>query len=217
MAKAKPSDNNAIEELKADHKTVKALFDRFDDDKSEDKQSIMDEAINELKIHATVEEELFYPAVREEAGEDIMNEAEIEHHVARILIAELDKASEDDEDRRSARFKVLAESVRHHIQEEEGEMFPRIEESGIDLDALGERLMERKTELKDEGVPPDSEHKMIAQFDNGESGRQTGPKRERTIATSESVHNRSAAKTKPDESRGLPGAKQTKHAKARKS
>ena len=174
MSNVKAPEGNAIELLKADHKEVKALFGRFEDtEDSNEKYSIMGQAINELKVHVAIEEELFYPAIREEAGLDIMSEAEVEHHVARLLIAELDAwAAEDDEELRNARFKVLVESVRHHIKEEEGQMFPRIEESGIDLDALGAQLSERRTQLKSEGVPPDAEHELISQagIDESDSG-----------------------------------------------
>jgi len=174
MSNVNAPERNAIELLKADHKAVKALFGRFEDtEDSNEKYSIIGQAIRELKIHVAIEEELFYPAIREEAGIDIMSEAEVEHHVARLLIAELDAwGAEDDEEFRNARFKVLAESVRHHIKEEEGQMFPRIKESAVDLDALGAQLSERQTQLKNEGVPPDAEHELIshAGSDESESG-----------------------------------------------
>src|SRR5436189_5884142 len=87
MAKSK-SETNAISLLKEDHEKVKDLFEKFEaaDDSSE-KQNIIAETIEELKVHATIEEEIFYPAIREEVGDDLMNEAEVEHHVARMLIA----------------------------------------------------------------------------------------------------------------------------------
>jgi len=165
MSKSK-SDTNAISMLEKDHETVKALFDRFEDaEDSAEKQSIISEAIQELKIHATVEEEIFYPAIRKEEGEseveeNVLNEAVVEHHVARMLIAELDEAGEDEE-YRNARFKVLSEAVRHHIKEEEGKMFPQAKDLDLDFDSLGQQMMERKEELISEGVPPDSEHESV--------------------------------------------------------
>jgi len=160
MSKAK-SETNAISMLKKDHETVKALFDKFEDaDSSAEKQKIITDAIHELKIHATIEEEIFYPALRNELEEDIMNEAEVEHHVARMLIAELDE-SNDGEEYRNARFTVLAEAVRHHIKEEEGQMFPQAKDRDTDLESLGEQMMQRKEELESEGVPEDSEHQMV--------------------------------------------------------
>ena len=87
------------------------------------KTKIIDQALTELKIHAILEEEIFYPTVRAHVGRDIMNEADEEHHVAKVLIAELD-AVDAKNDHRDAKFTVLAESVRHHIREEETEMLP---------------------------------------------------------------------------------------------
>src|SRR5690349_11671706 len=104
-----------------DHDKVKDLFDQFEkSDSSAGKERIITAAIEELKIHAVIEEEIFYPAVRKHVGKDIMNEADEEHHVARVLIAELDRGRGGDH--REAKFQVLAESVRHHIKEEESEM-----------------------------------------------------------------------------------------------
>src|SRR5581483_11088685 len=118
-------EKHAIAILMKDHDRVKDLFDRFEkSDSSGEKEKIIAEALLELKVHAAVEEEIFYPAVRKEVGSDLMNEADEEHHVARVLIAELDRDGRGD-DHRHAKFTVLAESVRHHIKEEEGEMLPK--------------------------------------------------------------------------------------------
>src|SRR5690242_4112068 len=87
----------------------------------------MTEAVTDLKIHAVIEEELFYPTVRQHVGKDLMNEADEEHHVARVLIAELDAAGREN-DHRDAKFKVLAVSVRHHIKEEENQVLPKAKE-----------------------------------------------------------------------------------------
>ena len=89
---------------------------------------------SELKIHAMIEEEIFYPAVRRQLSEDVMNEADEEHHVARVLIAELDRDGRGN-DHREAKFTVLAESVRHHIREEEGEMLPKAKSLDLDFEA----------------------------------------------------------------------------------
>jgi len=126
-----------------------------------DKERIIAKAVTELKIHAVIEEELFYPAVRKHVGKNVMNEADEEHHVARVLIAELDKSGRGD-DHRDAKFTVLAESVRHHIKEEENEMLPKAKELDIDFEALGQKMLARKTELKRDGIPKDSEHAMVA-------------------------------------------------------
>jgi hemerythrin-like domain-containing protein len=155
---------DAIELLKADHKKVKALFDDFEDteDMSE-KTQIAKQAIEELKIHAVIEEEIFYPAVRAaiDDEENIMNEAQEEHHVAKVLIAELDQMRDSDE-HFEAKFIVLAESIRHHIKEEEGEMLPEAKKTDLDMDDLGAQMRERKQQLKAEGVPASKEEELVA-------------------------------------------------------
>jgi hemerythrin superfamily protein len=155
-------DTHAIAILLRDHDRVKALFDEFEKAKSSArKESIIAQAVTELKIHATLEEEIFYPAVRAHVGKDLMNEADEEHHVARVLIAELDHGRPSD-DHRMAKFTVLSESVRHHIKEEEGEVLPKAKELDIDFEALGQRMLERKERLKQDGIPADREHVMVA-------------------------------------------------------
>ena len=94
---------------------------------------------------------------------DIMNEADEEHHVAKLLIAELDRMS-GSEGHFDAKFKVLAENIRHHIREEEGKMMPQARRTDIDFEALGQELLERKQELKKQGIPATAEEKMISRF-----------------------------------------------------
>jgi len=155
-------ENHAIALLKKDHDTVKDLFEQFERAETPSaKGKIIDQALNELKIHALLEEEIFYPAVRREVGGEVMNEADEEHHVARVLIAELDQPSGGG-DHRDAKFTVLAESVRHHIKEEEEQMLPKAKSLDIDFEQLGQRLLNRKQELRNEGIPSDSEHAMVA-------------------------------------------------------
>jgi hypothetical protein len=154
-------DDHAISILKNDHDTVKDLFDRFEKaDSSAAKEKIIAQAVEELKIHAVLEEEIFYPAVRKHVGSEIMNEADEEHHVARVLIAELDRDGAR-EDHRHAKFTVLSESVRHHIKEEEGEMLPKAKDLKMDFEALGRQMLARKAELKKAGIPQDAEHAMV--------------------------------------------------------
>jgi Hemerythrin HHE cation binding domain len=174
------NETNAIAMLKNDHSKVKELFDQFESaDEQAETDGIIGNAIEELKIHATIEEEIFYPALRDaQIDEALMNEAEQEHHVARMLIAELDTHS-GNEGRRHAKFKVLAEAVRHHIKEEEGKVFPDAKDLDIDFEELGSRMMERKAELMDRGVPPDAEHKMVAAAANG--GKSRSSQGERTV------------------------------------
>jgi hypothetical protein len=160
----KGKTTKAIAMLKEDHDTVKDLFEKFErTNGSATKAKIVSEALMALKIHAAIEEELFYPAVRQniEDEEGIMDEADEEHHVAKVLIAELENMK-GDEEHWDAKFKVLAESVRHHIKEEEGKMFKQAKKTDIDFDALGSQMAQLKQRLMREGVPEDAEAKMIA-------------------------------------------------------
>jgi hypothetical protein len=160
----KDKTTNAIAMLKEDHDKVKDLFERFEETNgSATKAKIVSEALMALKVHATIEEELFYPAVRQniEGEEGIMDEADEEHHVAKVLIAELEKMT-GDEEHWDAKFKVLAESIRHHIKEEEGKMFKEAKKTEIDFDILGSQMAHLKQKLMREGVPEDAEAKMIA-------------------------------------------------------
>lgn len=160
--------NEAIAMLKKDHETVKALFDRFEDSKDErEAKDIADEAIRALKTHAALEEELFYPAVRRqleaqriEDEDEIMEEADEEHHEVKVLIAELELMNGREENYR-AKFLVMAENVRHHIKEEEGQLFPKARQTDIDFEALAGMMEERRRELERDGVPPGTEEAMV--------------------------------------------------------
>jgi hemerythrin-like domain-containing protein len=101
-------------------------------------------------VHATIEEEIFYPAAREGIkDEDLVDEATVEHASAKDLIAQIQQ-SEPDEELYDAKVKVLGEYIDHHVKEEEGELFPQARRAKLDLDALGEQLLERKSELMSE-------------------------------------------------------------------
>jgi hemerythrin-like domain-containing protein len=101
----------------------------------------------ELKLHSLLEEEIFYPAVREAIGdEELMNEAAVEHETATMLIEQLENMGTDDPNY-FATFTVLGEYVKHHIKEEQGEMFPAAKRARVDLAALGERMRARREEL----------------------------------------------------------------------
>ena len=142
---------NATELLREDHVKVKDLFERFEEaEDSESKKNIAQTAIHELKVHAAIEEEIFYPTVNQNIeADDLINEAKEEHHVAKLLISELEDMDAGDE-RFEAKFKVLAESVKHHIREEEENIFPQLEQSSVDLASLGRQIGERKLELAEE-------------------------------------------------------------------
>lgn len=100
-----------------------------------------------LTVHATIEEEIFYPAAYEALDDDdLLDEAEVEHASAKALIAEIE-ASQVGEPLFDAKVTVLGEYIDHHVQEEEKELFPECRASGMDLKALGEQLAARKAEL----------------------------------------------------------------------
>lgn len=174
-------EKHAIAILKNDHDTVKELFDKFEKaDSAAEKEKIITKAVHELKIHAVIEEEIFYPTMRKHVGSATMNEADEEHHVARVLIAELDAGRSNDH--RDAKFTVLAESVRHHIREEENEMLPKAKDLEIDFIALGQQMLDRKEELEDDGLSAHAEHTMVGRM-NGKgdtsaaASRKTSPAR----------------------------------------
>jgi len=153
MQKTKQQD--AIALLTTDHKEVKQLFKEFEklsqqEDVDEEKSDLVEQICSELTIHAQIEEEVFYPAARDAIDEhDIMDEAEVEHASAKELIAQLG-SMEPGDDLYDAKVMVLGEYVNHHVQEEEGEMFPKVKKSKLDLGALGDMLSERKQELRED-------------------------------------------------------------------
>jgi hemerythrin superfamily protein len=142
------SASSVTDMLREDHKKVKGLFEEFEQaTDAKAKQRIVETALTELDVHSTLEEELIYPAIRAEIDdEDLMDEALEEHHVVHALIGELKKMKASDE-RYDAKFTVLAENVRHHIKEEESEMFPKAEDCEIDWEALCSQVMKRKEQL----------------------------------------------------------------------
>lgn len=137
---------NAIEMLREDHRKVQELFEKFEES-SDGKEQICEQAIAELETHATLEEEIFYPAAQKQIEDkELIDEAHEEHHVVKLIMAELKKMTASDE-RFEAKFKVMSESVKHHIQEEESELFPMIEDK-LDAESLGEQMQARKEELQ---------------------------------------------------------------------
>jgi len=143
---AAPRDALAL--LKADHQLVQQLFDKFEKTRAEDRKSALAEQIcNELAVHAQIEEEIFYPAAREAIRDtDLISEATVEHQSAKDLIEQIQSVGSGD-DLFEAKVTVLGEYVRHHVREEEREMFPQIRKTRLDLKALGQQLMQRKEEL----------------------------------------------------------------------
>jgi hemerythrin superfamily protein len=144
---------DAIDMLKHDHDKVEKAFRNFeklDRHDAEACRQLIQTVCDDLKMHTMLEEEIFYPAVREGVDdEDMMNEAAVEHETARMLIEQLENMGSDDPNY-FATFKVLGEYVRHHIKEEQSEMFPAAKKARLDLAALGERMRQRREELAGE-------------------------------------------------------------------
>jgi hemerythrin superfamily protein len=154
------STPDAIDLLIADHREVKALFKEYDklvkaEADAGERQVVAAQICVMLTAHATAEEELFYPAAREVLGddEDLVDEADVEHASAKELIAQIEAGSPDDP-LYDARVKVLGEYIDHHVKEEEGEMFPKIRKSELDLDAMGEEIAARKAQLMGQDAEP---------------------------------------------------------------
>lgn len=154
-APASAARNDAIATLIADHRKVKELFKQFEklkdkDDVEDEKGSLVAKICTELTIHTTIEEQIFYPAVRDKIeDEDLMDEALVEHAEAKDLIAQLKDMSPDD-DLYDAKVTVLGEQIDHHVKEEESEMFPKAKKAEADTEALGALMAQRRTELKAE-------------------------------------------------------------------
>jgi len=180
-------ETHAIIILKKDHDVVKGLFDDFQAAETPTaREKIIGQALTALKIHAVIEEEIFYPTVRSHVGSIVMNEADEEHHVAKVLIAELDAGANNDH--RTAKFTVLAENVRHHIKEEESDMLPKARELDIDFEALGKRMLDRKNQLEKNGVSPDAEHAMVAKAKGrGDSPAKAAASRKKAVTPRTSV------------------------------
>jgi hemerythrin superfamily protein len=154
MTKAQAKAPNALTMLKEDHDKVKDAFKQFESLDREDVatcRELVESVCADLRVHALLEEEIVYPAVRAAIGdEDLMNEAAIEHETAKTLIEQLENMGPDDPNY-FATFTVLGEYVMHHVEEEEGEMFPQAKKAkDLDLVSLGEQLMARKQELTSE-------------------------------------------------------------------
>ncbi|PQO94048.1 hemerythrin [Massilia phosphatilytica] len=152
QSNAMAAGQDAIALLTADHREVAEMFEQFEqlgDRATSSKEKLKDKICKALIAHTTIEEEIFYPAVRAakiEEGEDMVDEAIVEHASAKDLIKQLQEMEPDD-DLYDAKVKVLSEQIDHHVKEEEKEMFPKAKKSGLDLRALGQEMALRKQEL----------------------------------------------------------------------
>ena len=173
--------NDAIALLKADHKEVAEMLEKFETARST-KEKLAQQICLSLTIHAQIEEEIFYPAAREALGEeggDLLDEAKVEHNSLKELIGHIEGSSPEDE-LFDAHVKVLGEYVKHHVKEEENELFPKLKKTDLDLKDMGAQLFDRKMQLMQEmGIEMDMEEEhraMPRKRATGRSGRTTASK-----------------------------------------
>src|ERR1700720_3114393 len=151
---------NALALLKADHRKVEELFAEFEAATgAAKKQALVEKICTELSAHTVIEEEIFYPACRGKVEDGLLNEGYVEHDGSKVLIAEL-LASAPNEEFYSAKVKVLSEQIEHHVHEKEKRsegLFSQARAAGLDMDALGARMLARKRKLmarfEDDGLP----------------------------------------------------------------
>ncbi len=147
---ADASTQDAIALLKADHRTVEDLFERFEAaNGGGKKQALAEQICRELTIHAKIEEDIFYPACAGAVDEDLLKEARVEHDGAKVLIAEIEAGGPDD-NFYDAKVKVLSEMIEHHVKEEEKRvegMFSQARAAGLEMDSLGEKMAAEKKQL----------------------------------------------------------------------
>jgi hemerythrin superfamily protein len=141
---------DATKLLKADHKEVSEMFDKFENGRltTAKKQALAKQICAALTVHAQIEEEIFYPAAREaakKADQPMLDEAEVEHGSIKDLIAAIEE--DPDSELFEANVKVLGEYVKHHVKEEEGQLFPALKKTAMDMEEVGAQLAARKEEL----------------------------------------------------------------------
>ena len=176
MARSRKSSGSqslpvALELLATDHRKVEELFRRYEDEKDGDEEArraLAGRICAELKVHTRLEEEILYPWLRDNLdGEDVemVEEALVEHASAKDLVAQLEGAAEVDETY-DAKVKVLGEYVRHHVREEENEIFPKVSGERGELDELGQEMHARKAELMEElGMGDDAQGEAAGRMD----------------------------------------------------
>jgi hemerythrin-like domain-containing protein len=167
--------------LKQDHKTVSSLFEEFAKADEEEQSAIAQRVCQLLTVHAMIEEELLYPAAKEafedEEDEDLVNEAEVEHGSAKELIAKIEGMTSDDEHFK-ATVSVLGEYIKHHVKEEENQLFPQLRKTELDLKELGARLAERKFALMEQmGIEAEEEPQPRKRSARGGTRSKSGNRR----------------------------------------
>ncbi|HEU4653300.1 MAG TPA: hemerythrin domain-containing protein [Steroidobacteraceae bacterium] len=211
MARSTPSrasdaPRDAIALLKQDHRTVEALFDQFEDADESEQSQLAERVCQLLTVHTQIEEEILYPAAKEAFGEDeeeedLVIEAQVEHNSAKELIARIEGMTPDDETFK-ATVTVLGEYVKHHVKEEENEMFPALKKSELDLKELGSQLQERKLALM--------EQLGIEEEEAPAAKKSTSRSSSRSASSSKSRQARAGGRSKSASSRNS-GSRSAKH------
>ncbi len=196
---------NATQMIRQDHKKVEGLFKKFEQTKgAQAKRRLAENAMAELEVHAALEEEIFYPAVKTEVDDGSMvQEAIEEHQTVKQLISELKRMEEANQEFES-QFSQLMENVQHHVEEEENEMLPKVEESQLDLNSLGQQMAQRKQQMQNSG-------RATKKASNAPAGRKSAASKSsaRKAASKKSASSKTAAR-KTGSTKKSSGRKATK-------
>ncbi len=200
MARATPTRSmdapqDAIALLKQDHRMVEALFEEFEEADESEQSELATRICQMLTVHAQIEEELLYPQAKEAFGEEedeMVYEAEIEHGSAKELIAKIEAGTPEDPEFKPL-VKVLSEYVKHHVKEEEKEMFPALKHTELDLKELGQQLAHRKMELMEQmGIEAEEPPAPKRKRSSGSRSRSSASKSRQARAGSRSKSARSS-------------------------
>jgi hemerythrin superfamily protein len=201
---------SATQIIRQDHKKVEGLFNKFEQTQGADaKRRLAENAMAELEVHAALEEEIFYPAVEREveSAASMISEAREEHQTVKQLIAELKGMEETDEEFES-QFSELVENVQHHVEEEENEMLPKVEESSLDLNSLGDQMSKRRQALQSGGATKKRTNATTSRKSTG--GKSTGRKSTARKSTAKKSASSKTAARKTASSKKTTGAKSKK-------
>ncbi|HWK50861.1 MAG TPA: hemerythrin domain-containing protein [Steroidobacter sp.] len=188
---------DAIALLKQDHRAVEALFDEFHDADESEQSELATRICQMLTVHTQIEEELLYPQAKEafdEEEDEMVYEAEIEHGAAKELIAKIEAGTPEDPEFKPL-VTVLCEYIKHHVREEEKELFPALKETELDLKELGSQLAQRKMQLMEQmGIEAEEAPAPQRKRSTGSrSTRTSAAKRRQARAGSRSKSARSSA------------------------
>jgi hypothetical protein len=139
---------SALDLLEEDHREVEGYFDEYEDLEDEaEKEELATKICLALRVHTQIEEEIFYPAARKATeDDDLLDEAKVEHAGAKRLVEEIEEMQVGD-DLYDAKVKVLGEQIKHHVKEEEEELFPEVKSAKMDVEEIGKKLAQRKEQL----------------------------------------------------------------------